>query len=199
MPSLGAPLRAPLRTAFKGARKVALRCAPRGAHRGALMGALRGALRGAPEGAPKGARRVALRGALRAAPRGALKGWLAGWPVDPGNGQKWHERVREGSIWPDPAGKRNCRTGRGHPDGFRAVTRPFRVGFSDFPPGAKRLEPAGWRNLSAATAEGLRNGLGRISCRSLSTLVDPGHLGNLSSKAGSWKRIPWDATAKGAP
>ena len=45
--------------------------------------------------------------------------------IDSGNGQKWHERVREGSIWPDPAGKRNCWTGQGHPDGFRAVTRPF--------------------------------------------------------------------------
>ena len=39
--------------------------------------------------------------------------------VDRGNGQNWHERVREGSIWPDPAGKRNFRTGWGHPDGFR--------------------------------------------------------------------------------
>ena len=63
--------------------------------------------------------------------------------VDPGNGQKWDERLRERSIWPDPARKRNSRTSRGHPDGFRAVKRPFRVGFSDFPPGAKRLKPAG--------------------------------------------------------
>ena len=50
--------------------------------------------------------------------------------VDAGNGQKWHDRVREGSIWPDPAGKRNSRTGRGHPDGFRGLKRPFSVGFS---------------------------------------------------------------------
>ena len=69
------------------------------------------------------------------------------------NCQKWHERIREGSIWPDPAGKRNCRTGRGHPDGFRAVKRPFRVGFSDFPPGAKRLKPAGGYINSRSTAK----------------------------------------------
>ena len=37
-----------------------------------------------------------------------------GWSVDPGNGQKLDERVREGSIWPDQAGKRNPGT-----DGFR--------------------------------------------------------------------------------
>ena len=78
---------------------------------------------------------------------------------DTGNGQKWDERIREGSIWPDPAGKRNCRSNWVHPDGFRGLKRPFSVGFSAWSEATKTRWRAKKPNFLAWTIQGAGNEL----------------------------------------